>query len=52
VLAVLSQQYTGTLSRQQETLLEGLGQGIDDQLRASLDAMSGVAQVTPMQAAD
>ncbi len=50
VLAVVYRQYTGTLSRQQETLLEGLGQGIDDQLRASLDALTGVAQVTPQQA--
>jgi len=49
VLVVLSQQYTVTLSRQQETLLEGLGQGIDDQLRASLDAMSGVALVAPSE---
>ena len=47
VLAVLYRQYTGTLSRQQETLLEGLAQGIDDQLRTSLDALVGVAQVTP-----
>ncbi|MCE1225586.1 MAG: EAL domain-containing protein [Geobacteraceae bacterium] len=47
VLIVLYRQYTGTLSRQQETLLEGLAQGIDDQLHASLDALAGVALVTP-----
>ena len=50
VLVVLYHQYTATLSRQQETLLEGLAQGIDDQLHAALDALAGVAQITPQSA--
>lgn len=47
VITVLSHQYTNTLALQQQTLLEGLAKGIDDQLAASLHALAAVAKVTP-----
>lgn len=50
VITVLSRQYTNVLALQQQTLMEGLAKGIDDQLEASLHALAGVAQVTPPEA--
>lgn len=46
-LAVLSREYTRTLGRQQEALLNGLAQGIDTELNSAGKALQAVARVVP-----
>jgi len=49
-LSVVARQYTDAFGRQQQMLLEGLAQGVDDQISSALRALDGVAAVMPSQA--
>lgn len=47
VLIVVSRVHIPSLEQQQQTLLDTLARGVDSQLATALQALQGVAQVTP-----